>query len=55
MVSWVSVITPHRITHLEGTAGQTRTANGIAGVYRVVDTVKLGDTLNNVDALVHEN
>ncbi len=44
------------INYLEGQRGQTRTANGIAAVYRVkLDTVKLGDiTLNNVDALVHE-
>jgi len=44
------------INYLQGRRGQTRTANGVVGVYRVtLDTVKLGDiTLNNVDALVHE-
>lgn len=44
------------VNYLEGERGQTRTANGVARVYRVkLDTVKLGDiTLNNVDALVHE-
>jgi len=44
------------INYLDGQRGQTRTANGVVGVYRVtLDTVKLGDiTLNNVDALVHD-
>ena len=44
------------VNYLEGERGQTRTANGVARVYRIkLDTVKLGDiTLNNVDALVHE-
>jgi len=44
------------VNYLVGERGQTRTANGVARVYRVqLDTVKLGDiTLNNVDALVHE-
>ena len=44
------------INYLEGERGASRTANGVARVYRVkLDTVKLGDiTLNNVDALVHE-
>jgi aspartyl protease family protein len=45
------------VNYLEGERGSTRTANGVARVYRVkLDTVKLGDiTLNNVDALVHES
>lgn len=45
------------VNYLQGERGTTRTANGVARVYRVkLDTVKLGDiTLNNVDALVHES
>ena len=45
------------VNYLDGERGTTRTANGVARVYRVkLDTVKLGDiTLNNVDALVHES
>lgn len=45
------------VNYLQGERGSTRTANGVARVYRVkLDTVKLGDiTLNNVDALVHES
>ncbi|PWT77228.1 MAG: TIGR02281 family clan AA aspartic protease [Proteobacteria bacterium] len=44
------------INYLEGERGSSRTANGVARVYRVkLDTVKVGDiTLNNVDALVHD-
>jgi len=44
------------INYMDGQRGQSRTANGVATVYRVkLDTVKIGDiTLNNVDALVHE-
>jgi aspartyl protease family protein len=45
------------VNYLEGERGTSRTANGVARVYRVrLDTVKLGDiTLNNVEALVHES
>jgi aspartyl protease family protein len=44
------------VNYLKGERGTSRTANGVARVYRVkLDVVKLGDiTLNNVDALVHE-
>jgi len=45
------------VNYLDGERGTTRTANGVARVYRVkLDTVRVGDiTLNNVDALVHES
>ncbi len=45
------------VNYLAGERGTTRTANGVARVYRVkLDTVKVGDiTLTNVDALVHES
>jgi aspartyl protease family protein len=45
------------VNYLEGERSSTRTANGVAPVYRVkLDIVRLGDiTLNNVDALVHES
>ncbi|HEU5282933.1 MAG TPA: TIGR02281 family clan AA aspartic protease [Burkholderiales bacterium] len=44
------------IDYLKGEQGFTRTANGVARVYKVrLDTVRVGDiTLNGVDALVHE-
>ena len=44
------------INYLEGTRGQSQTANGVAAVYRVkLDSVKLGDiTLTDVDGVVHE-
>jgi aspartyl protease family protein len=45
------------VNYLDGERGSTRTANGVARVYRVkLDSVRVGDiTLNNVDALVHES
>jgi aspartyl protease family protein len=44
------------INYLEGTRGQSQTANGVTPVYRVkLTSVKLGDiTLNDVDGVVHE-
>jgi aspartyl protease family protein len=44
------------LDYLNGERGVTRTANGVARVYKVrLDTVKVGDiTLNGVDALVHD-
>lgn len=44
------------LEYLKGEQGFSRTANGVAKVYKVrLDTVKIGDiTLNGVDALVHE-
>ena len=44
------------IDYTKGERGRSRTANGIAIVYRVrLDTVRIGDIeLHNVDALVHE-
>jgi aspartyl protease family protein len=45
------------INYLQGTRGQSRTANGIAAVWYVkLDSVKIGEVeVNNVDALVIEN
>jgi aspartyl protease family protein len=45
------------VNYLQGERGLSRTANGVAKVYRVkLESVKVGDiTLNNVDALVHES
>jgi aspartyl protease family protein len=45
------------VNYLEGTRGQSQTANGLTPVYKVrLSNVKLGDiTLNDVDGLVHEN
>ena len=45
------------INYLQGERGVSRTANGIAKVFRVrLESVKVGDiALNNVDALVHES
>ncbi|HYL18707.1 MAG TPA: TIGR02281 family clan AA aspartic protease, partial [Burkholderiales bacterium] len=45
------------VNYMEGERGTTRTANGVARVYRVkLDSVRVGDiTLNSVDALVHES
>jgi aspartyl protease family protein len=44
------------VDYLKGEQGFTRTANGVARVYKIrLDTVKVGDiSLNGVDALVHE-
>ncbi len=44
------------LDYLNGERGVTRTANGVARVYKIrLDTVKVGDiTLNGVDALVHD-
>ncbi len=44
------------IDYRKGQKGLSNTANGVAPVYKVkIDTVRIGDiTLNNVDALVHE-
>jgi aspartyl protease family protein len=45
------------LDYLKGEQGVTRTANGVARVYKVrLDTVKVGDiSLNGVDALVHDS
>jgi aspartyl protease family protein len=45
------------VNYLEGTRGQSQTANGVTPVYKVkLGSVKLGDiTLNDVDGVVHEN
>lgn len=45
------------VNYLDGTRGQSQTANGITLVYKVkLGSVKLGDiTLNDVDGVVHEN
>ena len=44
------------IDYTKGERGHSKTANGVATVYRVrLDTVRVGDIeLHNVDALVHE-
>jgi aspartyl protease family protein len=44
------------LDYLKGEMGYSRTANGVARVYKVkLDTVKVGDiSLNGVDALVHD-
>jgi aspartyl protease family protein len=44
------------LDYLKGEQGFSRTANGVARVYKVrLDTVKVGDiSINAVDALVHE-
>jgi aspartyl protease family protein len=44
------------LDYLKGEQGFSRTANGVARVYKVkLDTVKVGDiSLNGVDALVHD-
>ncbi|HEY7758125.1 MAG TPA: TIGR02281 family clan AA aspartic protease [Burkholderiales bacterium] len=44
------------LDYLKGEQGYSRTANGVARVYKVrLDTVKVGDiSLNGVDALVHD-
>lgn len=44
------------LDYLKGEQGLSRTANGVARVYKVrLDTVKVGDiSINGVDALVHE-
>jgi len=45
------------LKYTDGERGYSRTANGVAAVYRVkLDAVRIGEiTLNNVDALVHES
>jgi aspartyl protease family protein len=45
------------VNYLDGTLGQSQTANGVTPVYKVkLGSVKLGDiTLNDVDGVVHEN
>jgi len=45
------------VNYLQGERGVSRTANGVAKVYRVrLESVKVGDiALANVDALVHES
>jgi aspartyl protease family protein len=44
------------LDYLKGEQGFTRTANGVARVYKLrLDTVKVGEiTANGVDALVHD-
>jgi len=45
------------INYLQGERAMSRTANGLARVYKVkLDSVKVGDiSLNNVDATIHES
>ena len=45
------------VNYLEGTRGQSQTANGVTPVYKVkLGSVKLGNiALNDVDGVVHEN
>ncbi len=45
------------VNYLEGTRGQSQTANGVTPVYKVkLGSVKLGDiALNDVDGVVHQN
>lgn len=44
------------LDYLKGEQGYSRTANGVARVYKIkLDTVKVGDiSINGVDALVHD-